>query len=100
MSLVIVHGGVQVDPARTAEVSAAATAFQARCLTPAGCLEYQLSWLAGAPDRLRLLEVWESEETAAEHTTQPHVRDWTGFVAGAAVEPPAFTKLVVEATAL
>lgn len=100
MSLVIVHGGVQVDPARTAEVSAAATAFQERCRAETGCLEYQLSWLAGAPDRLRLLEVWDSEETAAGHTTQPHVRDWTAFVAGAAVAAPAFTKLVVEAAAV
>lgn len=99
MSLVIVHGGVQVDPARTAEVSAAAATFQAACLTETGCLEYQLSWLAGSPDRLRLLEVWDSEETAEEHTRQPHVRDWTAFVAGAAVGPPAFTKLVVEAAA-
>jgi quinol monooxygenase YgiN len=99
MALVIVHGGITVAPDRLEEVTARAVTFARTCLTEEGCREYQLSWLAGSPDRLRLLEVWDSEETSAAHADQPHVKEWTAFVSGAAVAPPAFTKLLVEEVA-
>lgn len=96
MALVIVHGGIAVAPDRVEEVTARAVTFARTCRAEPGCREYQLSWLAGAPDRLRLLEVWDSEETSAAHTAQPHVAEWTAFVTGAAATPPSFTRLVVE----
>ncbi|WP_432563484.1 putative quinol monooxygenase [Kineococcus sp. SYSU DK003] len=96
MTVVIVHGGITVAADRVEEVDAQAVAFAQTCRGETGCREYQLSWLAGAPDRLRLLEVWDSQEAYAAHGTQPHVAEWTAFVSAAAVAAPAFTRLLVE----
>lgn len=98
MPLVIVHGGVTVAADRIADVTEKAVTFAQTCLTEDGCREYQLSWLAGSPDRLRLLEVWDSPETSAAHAEQPHVKEWTAFISAAALAPPAFTKLLLEET--
>lgn len=99
MALVIVHGGIAVDPALLEEVTARAVPFARACRAEQGCREYQLSWLAGAPDQLRLLEVWSSQEDYTAHGTRPHVQEWTTFVSAAAVAPPVFTRLLVEETA-
>ncbi|WP_432504505.1 putative quinol monooxygenase [Kineococcus arenarius] len=96
MSLVIVHGGITVTPERLEEVTAAAVDFASACRAESGCREYQLSWLTGAPQQLRLLEIWDSEETYTAHSAQPHVRQWTSFISAAASAPPAFTKLLLE----
>ena len=96
MTLVIVHGGITVTPERLEEVTAAAVDFTQACRAESGCREYQLSWLTGAPQQLRLLEIWDSEETYTAHSTQPHVREWTSFISTAATAPPDFTKLLLE----
>lgn len=87
---VIVYGGVAVDTGRVEEVGQAAAAFAAACRNEEGCIDYLLSWDVTEPNRLRLVEVWESEETATAHTTQEHVKQWTTLVSGAAIEAPSF----------
>ncbi|MEU6539934.1 antibiotic biosynthesis monooxygenase [Streptomyces sp. NPDC047000] len=90
--MIIIHGGVVVDAARTDEVAAAGAAFQQACAAEEGCVEYQLSWRAGEPRNLRLLEIWTSRDAHNAHKEQAHTREWTEFVAGAAAAPPAFTE--------
>ncbi|MGA1837273.1 antibiotic biosynthesis monooxygenase [Herbiconiux sp. 11R-BC] len=94
--MLYVYGGVRVDLAKKAEIEAAATAFQALCAAEEGCVEYSLSWSIAEPDFLRLLEIWEPSGAHAVHTQQPHVGEWTSFIAAASVEPPVFTKYVVD----
>ncbi|MFC8845322.1 MULTISPECIES: putative quinol monooxygenase [unclassified Micromonospora] len=91
--MVIIHGGIVVDPARTAEVDAAAVTFQKASRGEDGCLEYQLSWLAGSPAELRLLEIWESREKHQAHREAAHTVAWTSFIRGVAVAPASFTDL-------
>lgn len=97
--MLYVYGGIEVDPARIDEVSAAAARFQARCADEVGCVTYSLSWDIARPNFLRLLEVWEPTESHPVHTAQPHVAEWTAFISSAAVAPPEFTKFVVDVVA-
>lgn len=94
--MMILYGGVAVDPARIAEVAEEAAAFQAVCRREEGCIDYLLSWDVAEPNRLRLVEAWESEAAWQTHTGQEHVRTWSAFVGGAAIEPPGFRRCAAE----
>jgi quinol monooxygenase YgiN len=97
--MIYVYGGVRVDPARKAEVTAVAAEFARTCREEAGCVEYNLSWNTEDENFLRLIEVWEPTSALDAHVAQPHVKDWTAFVQSAAVAPPAFTKYTVDVVA-
>jgi quinol monooxygenase YgiN len=88
--MVIVYGGVAIDPAKVAEVTEAAVPFQSTCRAEEGCVDYTLSWEVAEPNRIRLVEVWESEATYDQHVTQEHVKEWTAFVGAATIDAPAF----------
>ena len=90
--MVIVYGGVRVDPAKVAEVSEAARAFESKCRAEPGCIEYILAWRVAEPNRIQLLEAWESEEASETHRAQDHVKEWAAFVAAAAIEAPVFAQ--------
>jgi quinol monooxygenase YgiN len=94
--MLYVYGGVPTDPAKRDEIEAAAKAFQEKCLAEEGCVEYSLSWSIAEPGFLRLLEVWVPNEAHAAHIAQPHVREWTDYIASAATAPPTFSKFVVD----
>jgi quinol monooxygenase YgiN len=93
--MLIVYGGVQVDPARVSEVTDAARAFEARCRREDGCVQYVLGWRVDEPSRIQLLEAWETEDAWETHKQQPHVQEWSTFVADASAGPPAFSHHVV-----
>ncbi len=95
--MVIIYGGVAVDPAKVAEVSEAGVAFQAKCRAEDGCLDYTLSWELAEPNRIRLVEAWATEQAYEAHTAQEHVKDWTAFMGRVAVDAPAFTRTDVPA---
>ncbi|MDO9397113.1 MAG: antibiotic biosynthesis monooxygenase [Herbiconiux sp.] len=94
--MLTVYGGVPTDPAKRDEIDAAAAAFIATCLTEEGCVDYSLAWSIDRPGFIRLLETWESVEAHAAHTRQPHVIEWTAFIAAASTAAPTFTKLTAE----
>lgn len=94
--MLYVYGGISVDPARKAEVTARAREFARVCRSEQGCVEYSLAWNAEDENFLRLLEVWQPTAAHAQHVEQPHVREWTSFIQSAAVAPPQFTKFVVD----
>lgn len=93
--MIIVYGGITVDPARIAEVEEAGATFQKASLAEDGCVEYQLSWKVGEPGNLRLLEIWETKAKHQAHKEQAHTTAWTAFISGAATAPPNFTDLDV-----
>jgi quinol monooxygenase YgiN len=90
MMMVIIYGGVAVDPARVAELTAIAAEFQAKCRAEDGCADYTLAWEVAEPNRIRLLEAWETEEAYQAHTGQPHVAEWTELIQAASVGAPTF----------
>ncbi|MFF2653690.1 putative quinol monooxygenase [Streptomyces sp. NPDC058045] len=90
--MVIVYGGISVDPSRVEDVVAAGTVFQQASAAEDGCLEYQLSWKVGEPENLRLLELWSSVEAHEAHRGQQHTKEWTEFISAAATAPPKFTR--------
>jgi quinol monooxygenase YgiN len=94
--MVIVYGGVAVDRAKVEELTAAASAFEAACRSEPGCIEYVLAWRIDEPNRIQLLEVWESEEAWRVHRTREHVLEWAALVAAASLEAPAFTHHTLE----
>ena len=93
--MLIVYGGVHVDPARVPEVTEAARAFELRCRAEGGCVQYVLSWRIDEPSRIQLLEAWESEEAWESHKQQPHVQEWTSFIVAASAGPPEFSHHVL-----
>jgi quinol monooxygenase YgiN len=90
--VVIVYGGVTVDPVRVKEVTAAAKEFEARCRAEPGCVDYVLSWRVDDPTRIMLVEAWASEETSQAHRQREHVREWSAYIAGASVGSPQFSE--------
>jgi quinol monooxygenase YgiN len=90
--VVIVYGGVRVDPAQVAEVSKAAREFESKCRAEAGCIEYILAWHVAEPNRIQLLEAWESEEASETHRAKDHVKEWAAFIASASIEAPVFSQ--------
>ena len=89
--MLIVYGGVQVDPARLPEVTEVARAFESSCREEDGCVQYVLSWRVDDPCRIQLLEAWESEEAWETHKQQPSVQEWTAFIAAASAGSPEFS---------
>jgi quinol monooxygenase YgiN len=94
--MLYVYGGVPTDPSKRDEIEAAAKAFQEKCLAEEGCVDYSLSWSIAEPGFLRLLEVWVPKEAHATHTQQPHVLEWTTYIASAATAAPSFSKFIVD----
>ena len=94
--MIVIHGGVAVDPGKVAEVTEAAKLFVAATAAEDGFLEYTLSWDVVEPNRIRLLEAWTTPETSAAHGTQQHTKDWTTMISGAALAAPKFFKYEAE----
>lgn len=90
--MVIVYGGVRVDPARVAEVTEAARTFQEKCRDEEGCVDYILSWDLTEPNRIHLVEAWDSNGTAEAHKTRAHVKEWVTFIQEASIEAPVFSR--------
>lgn len=88
--MVLVYGGCAVDPVRVAEITEAAAEFAARCRAEDGCVDYILSWDVIEPNRLRLVEAWESTDASTAHRAQQHTKEWTAFIGSAAIDRPSF----------
>ncbi|GID30356.1 putative quinol monooxygenase [Paractinoplanes brasiliensis] len=93
--MIIIYGGITVDPSRIAEVEEAGATFQKASKAEDGCVEYQLSWKVGEPGNLRLLEIWENTDKHQAHKDQPHTKQWTSFIRAAATAPPQFHDVIV-----
>ena len=98
--MIVIHGGVRVDPVRIAEITDQAKVFVAATAQEDGFVEYSLAWDTVEPNRIRLLEVWTDADTSAAHGQQQHTKEWTEFIAAAAIEAPAFSKYEAEPAAL
>ena len=94
--MIVIHGGVTVDPTRVDEVTEAAKAFVAETAKEEGFLEYTLSWDVTQPNRIRLLEAWTDADTSAAHGVAAHTKDWTTLISAAALEAPKFYKYDAE----
>jgi quinol monooxygenase YgiN len=90
--MVIVYGGVAVEPGRVEEVASAAAAFEAQCRQEPGCVDYILSWRVEDPTRLQLIEVWETDEASQAHRQREHVREWSAYIAEASAGAPSFSE--------
>jgi len=90
--MILIYGGVAVDPARVEEVTAAAVVFAAKCTAEEGAVTYTLSWDVERTNFIRLVENWTDVDTYTAHTKQQHTIDWTALMVSAAIEAPAFVK--------
>lgn len=90
--MIIIYGGVRVDPAREAEITAKGTVFQSKCQAEEGCQAYLLSWDIAGSQTVRLVEVWADEESYLAHKEQDHVGEWTDYMKQVSLEPPAFIR--------
>ena len=88
----MIYGGVLVAESEVPAVTAEARTFQATCQAEEGCVDYYLSWDVAEPNRIRLVEVWATEEAYQTHRTQPHVQKWTEFIQSVSAGTPAFSR--------
>jgi quinol monooxygenase YgiN len=91
----IVYGGITVDPAKVEEVAHVAREFEKKCRAEDGCVDYILSWRITEPNRIQLVEAWETEEAALSHRAQEHVKEWKEFIEGASIGEAAFSHFAV-----
>lgn len=94
--MILIHGGVLIDPDHVDEVARAAVDFEAASRAEPGCVEYQLSWRVGPSASLRLLEIWEDEPSYLAHTEAEHTKQWSAYVPGVAAGAPVFTRYEFE----
>ena len=90
--MVLIYGGVLVTESEVPAVTEEARTFSAACQAEEGCVDYLLSWDVAQPNRIRLVEVWATEEAYEAHKTQPHVQKWTDYMKAVSAEAPAFTR--------
>jgi quinol monooxygenase YgiN len=90
--MVLIYGGVLVTESEVPAVTAEAGTFAAACQAEEGCVDYLLSWDVVQTNRIRLVEVWATEEAYEAHKTQPHVQKWTDYIKSVSAEAPAFTR--------
>ncbi len=65
--MVIVAGYIDVDPAEREQFLIGRQEAIATALTEDGCLQYTFSADSSVPGRVRLFEVWESDEALNTH---------------------------------
>ncbi|MBM7518581.1 putative quinol monooxygenase [Nocardioides nitrophenolicus] len=94
--MIVIHGGVLIEPDHVDEVARVAVGFEAASRAEAGCVEYQLSWRVGPSASLRLLEIWEDEASYLAHTEAEHTKEWSAYVSTVAAGAPAFTRYELE----
>jgi quinol monooxygenase YgiN len=90
--MVLIYGGVLVTESEVPAVTEEARTFSAACQAEEGCVDYLLSWDVAQPSRIRLVEVWATEEAYEAHKAQPHVQKWTDYMKSVSAEAPAFTR--------
>lgn len=90
--MVLIYGGVLVTESEVPAVTEEAGAFSSACQAEEGCIDYLLSWDVAEPNRLRLVEAWETEEAYEAHKGRPHVLTWTDFMKSVSAEAPSFSR--------
>jgi quinol monooxygenase YgiN len=71
--MIAIIGHIDVDPAdRDGLVAATADLQAATCRDEPGCLVYTMSADPTDPGRIRIVELWESEATLADHFLHPN----------------------------
>jgi len=71
--MIVVMAAVEVDSGSLEPMREAMRAMETASRAESGCLDYVFSQELSAPERLRVLEVWESMEALEAHFQLPHM---------------------------
>ena len=78
--MIVVAGYLTIDPAKRAEAEAAIAALVPVTQAEDGCIDYRYSADLGEPNRINILEQWESEEAMTVHMGQAHFADFMAAI--------------------
>lgn len=88
--MIYVIAELRVKPGTGGKAIAAARLSVAETVKENGCISYDMHQSVTDPERLVLVERWESPEALKRHMETPHFKAWraasTEFVAGRKVE--------------
>ena len=83
--MLIIAGSITFDPAHTETAKAAASEMMAATLQEEGCQDYVFSIDMSDGAKIRVFEIWDSEEHLAAHFQTEHMKVYREKVAGIGV---------------
>jgi quinol monooxygenase YgiN len=83
--MIIIQGFVQLAPGERERFRPAGIEMIGETRKEAGCLEYTFANDIVDPDKVHIVERWESEEALARHFETPHMRKFNGALANAKI---------------
>ncbi|MEX0846854.1 MAG: putative quinol monooxygenase [Ilumatobacteraceae bacterium] len=80
--MIVISATLKIDPARTADFAAAATAMTAATLEEPGCASYRFAIACDDPSISIVMEEWQDQEALDLHFATPHMAAFREAVAG------------------
>jgi quinol monooxygenase YgiN len=80
--MIICTGYLTIDPAKRAEAEAAIATLVAATTAEEGNVEYRYASDLGDPNRINILEIWESEDAMNAHMATDHLAEFMGTIVG------------------
>ncbi len=74
--MIYVIATIELKPGSLDAVRAAAGAVRAETLLEDGCISYELFSSLANPDRLVVVEQWDTREALTVHSRTPHLKAW------------------------
>jgi quinol monooxygenase YgiN len=72
--MIVVLAEIEIAPENLAAMKDAVREMETASLAEAGCHEYCFSQELSHPEKLRIVELWESMDALAEHFGMPHMK--------------------------
>jgi quinol monooxygenase YgiN len=83
--MIIIQGFVQLAPGEIERFRPAGIEMIAETSKEAGCIAYSFANDIADPNKVHIIERWESEEALARHFETPHMRKFNGALATAKI---------------
>ena len=78
--MIVVTGFLTIDPDKRAEAEAAIATLVPLTEAEDGCVQYRYAADLGDPNRINIVEQWESEEAMTSHMGAPHFADFMAAI--------------------
>ena len=96
--MLIIAGTITFDPAHTETAKAAASEMMAATLQEEGCVDYVFSIDMSDEAKIRIFEIWESDEHLAAHFQTEHMKVYREKIAGIGVSGRDLSKYQVSSS--
>jgi quinol monooxygenase YgiN len=74
--MIYVIATIELKPGSVEQIRAAAAACRAETLKEVGCIAYEMFSSLDNPDKVVVVEKWQTREDLTTHSKQPHLKVW------------------------